>query len=417
MNRILGIIAVLVLVAGGIWYGSMRKEQPSSPSGAIDGDTSPGTEASSTPDMSSPGVAATPMPSELPNAVLSPTATQTAAPVPSFTPPPSVKVSPTPGASSSPVAVEDDEGDFPIKKKTSPPPVTPAEVKGAKVWLVASDLRDLPNVPSGGKSLEVGIPEGSKATRWKNRAGLKTGDAIRIKATTNGTFIPDVVTSAGSFDAVLICAPDARDCANTQATQLKIGPDVNHADHWLSGPDKSGKSSKGGSSFTTLFVAARGSANGNPLMEHQNGDAGSNKGPFLGWIGRDLVASIHGSQGSVGVSAVAIPSAWSGKIVPQIYTVRFDRKKGQLGLFVVGEKGETAVQAIEKGDGPDNDEYAGIAMGSKSPGVTAATYVFEQATFARALDDKEICAIHKEWNIKYSLKITPENLKPCRSNL
>lgn len=431
MNRIIIIIAVLVLVAGGIWYGTQKSGQPLSPStepseatgmkspesaGTSErGNSIPGT---SVPDTSVPGTSAnpelsdtakketaSPLPGSTPSSVLS----AGVSPLPS----PSVKASSTPAVSSTPVADDEDDGDFPVQKKVVLP-TTPAGIKGAKVWLVASDLRELPNASTLGDSFEVGIPEGSKSTRWKSRTGLKTTDGIRTKGAANGTFIPKLATSIGAMDAVLICAPDAKGCGSTQPTQLKIGPDVNHADHWLSGADKSGKSSKGGSSFTALFLAARGSANGNPLMEHQNGDAGSNKGPFLGWIGADLVASIHGSQGAVGVAAVAIPSAWSGKIIPQIYTVRFDRKKGQLGLSVIGAKGETAVQAIEKGDGPDNNEYAGIAMGSQTPGAAAATYVFEEATFARALEDKEICAIHKEWNTRYALKISAANLKSCQ---
>jgi hypothetical protein len=110
-----------------------------------------------------------------------------------------------------------------------------------------------------------------------------------------------------------------------------------------------------------------------------------------------------------------LPSPWTPGLTPRIYTLRFDRKKSDLRLFLVSDKGSaTQSQAIAKGDGPDNDQYAAIAIGSKNPGKAAVTYVFEAAAYSRALKDREICAIHKEWNRKYALKIPPAELKPCR---
>jgi hypothetical protein len=202
---------------------------------------------------------------------------------------------------------------------------------------------------------------------------------------------------------------------NSSPSQIKFGVDINHPDSWLAGSDHQSKSPRGGSSFTALFVAARGSQSGNPLMENQNGEAGAKQGPFLGWIGADLVGSIHGLQGIVGMNAVAVPSPWTSTVTPQILTLRFDRKKSDLRLFLVSDKGsQTQSQSIEKGDGPDNDQYSAIALGSKNPGKGAITYVMEAATFARALEDREICAIHKEWNKRYGLKIPSDQLKPCK---
>jgi hypothetical protein len=305
----------------------------------------------------------------------------------------------------------DDGGDFPVVKKT-PIPTTPAGVKSAKLWWVASDLKSAAFNPGSGQSFEIGTPEGSKATPWQNRAGAKIGNGVRVKSGGNATFVPEVATTTGSYPAVLICGPSARGCKNSQPSQIKLGPDVNHAEHWLSGPDRAGKSERGGSSFTALFVASRAAASANSLLEHQNGEAGSTKGPFLGWIGSDIVASIHGSQGAVGVSAVALPNPWAGKATPQVFTVRYDRKSSKLDLFFVGEKGsEMKSLALEKGDGPDNDEYIGIAIGSKNARDGAA-YVFEQATYSRALSDQEICSIHREWATQYGLK--PAALKPCQ---
>lgn len=304
------------------------------------------------------------------------------------------------------IAQPGDDGDLPPPVKAAPPP-TLAGVKTPKVWLVASDLQEI-------RSSEVGVPDGSKATPWRNRSGVKNGDGIRVSGSSTATLVRGLPTTSGAFDAVMACAPGARDCVNTRATQLKIGLDMNHKEHWLSGADKVANSPRGGGSFTALFVAVRGSANANPLLEHQNGEAGANKGVFFGWIGPDLVGSIHGAQGVVGVSAVAAPNAWSGKMTPGIYTLRFDRKKEELKLFALGEKtSEVATLALSKGDGPDNDQYAAIAFGSKNPGAGAVTFLLEQATYSRALDDKELCAIHKEWNAKYSLKVAAGKLKPC----
>jgi len=304
------------------------------------------------------------------------------------------------------IAQPGDDGDLPPPTKAAIPS-TLAGVKNPKVWLVSSDLQDI-------RSSEVGVPDGSKSTPWKNRAGAKYGNGVRVGGSSTGTFIRSLATTSGAFDAVMLCAPGVGECVNTRATQLKVGLDINHKEHWLSGADKVANSSRGGSSFTSLFVAVRGSANANPLLEHQNGEAGANKGVFFGWIGPDLVGSIHGVQGVVGVSALKVANAWNGKRTPEIYTLRYDRKKQELKIFALGEKNsEVSVQALESGDGPDNDQYASIALGSKNPGPGAVTFVLEQATYSRALDDKELCAIHKEWNTKYSLKVSSGKLKPC----
>ncbi|MBS1963220.1 MAG: hypothetical protein JST04_13470 [Bdellovibrionales bacterium] len=309
------------------------------------------------------------------------------------------------------VAQPGDDGEGAPAPKKAPEPSL-AGVKGLRVWLVAADLRKLPAAKAG--VFEVGNNDGAKSTVWKNRSGTKFGDGVRAKGGTTGTFLKGVVTSQGTFDAMAACAPGAKGCKNSEPTQIKLGVDVNHPDSWLAGADHSGKSEKGGGSFTALFVAARGSQAGNPLMENQNGEGGAKKGPFLGWVGADLVGSIHGLQGIVGMNAVAIPSAWGGKVTPAIYTLRFDRKKSELRLFLVSESGSaTQVQPIEKGDGPDTDQYAAIAIGSKNPGQGAITYVMEAATYPRALTDKEICAIHKDWNKRYSLGIGMSQLKPC----
>jgi hypothetical protein len=298
---------------------------------------------------------------------------------------------------------------------TKPIPSAPslAGVKTPKVWLVAADLKKLSSAKNG-TPFEVGNADGSKATPWKNREGSKLGDGVRAKGGTTATFVRDLKTSSGSYDVVAVCAPGAPNCVNSSASQIKLGVDINHPDSWVNGPDKTGKSGKGGSSFTALFVAARGSLSGNPIMENQNGEGGATKGPFLGWIGADLVGSIHGLQGIVGTNAAAIPSPWNDSITPEIYTLRFDRKKSELKLFRVGEKSSAMqIQAIEKGDGPDNDQYAAIAIGSQNPGKAAVTYVLEAATYSRALEDSEICAIHRDWNKRYSLKIPTGQLKPC----
>lgn len=312
------------------------------------------------------------------------------------------------------VAQPGDDGDAPPSAKPSPLPSL-AGVKSPRVWLVASDLRKLPTVKGKVGGVEIGDADGSKATPWKNRSGGKAGDGIRAKGGTNATFIRGLSTARGTYDAVALCAPGVVGCKNSAPTQIKLGLDINHPESWIAGEDRGAKSSKGGSSFTALFVAARGSKSGNPLMENQNGESGAKQGPFLGWIGPDLVGSIHGLQGIVGMNAVAIPSAWSGGVSPQIYTLRFDRKKSDLRLFLVSDQGsQTQSQSIEKGDGPDNDQYAAIALGSKNPGNGAVTYILEAATFARALEDREICAIHKEWNKRYELRIPSNQLKPCR---
>ncbi len=314
-------------------------------------------------------------------------------------------------------AMEGDDGAMPAAKKAVTVPKL-AGIENHRVWLVASDLKNVKGARKGGAPFEVGLPEGSKASAWKNRSGAKFGDGIRVKGSSTGTFVKGLRTSTGNWDAVALCAPGARECVNTQASQIRFGLDVNHADHWLSGADKTGKSTKGGSSFTVLFVAARASAAANPILEHQNGEAGATRGPFLGWVGPDLVGSIHGTQGIVGMNAAAMPSPYVGgptaPVVPVIYSMRFDRKKSDLRIFQVGEKiSETTAQKIDKGDGPDNDQYATIALGSKNPGVGGATYVFEAAAFPRALTDSEMCAIHKEWNKKYALKVPNRNIKPC----
>jgi hypothetical protein len=190
---------------------------------------------------------------------------------------------------------------------------------------------------------------------------------------------------------------------------------MSHAEHWLSGPDKKGKSETGGGSFTILFVAARGSMVPNPMLEHQNGEAYGRKGPFLGWIGTDIVGSIHGNQGVVSISAIAAPNPYSGTPVPQIYTLRYNRAKEELRLFALGEKGAAASKPLKlpKGDGPDNDQFAAYAIGSKTPGDGAITYVYEHLAFPRALSNRELCAIHKEWNGKYALKIPSYSIEPC----
>jgi hypothetical protein len=290
-------------------------------------------------------------------------------------------------------------------------PVTAYGVKGPKVWFVSSDLRKL---AGSAATLEVGTSEGAKSTVWLNRAGLKGGDGVRVANGTNATFVRDLAIGGSRHDAVAFCAPGARECSNAQPSQLKSGVDLNHPEHWLAGADKSGKSSKGGSSFTVLFVAARASAVPNALLEHQNGEANATKGPFLGWIGSDIVGSIHGSQGIVSIAAVAAPDAWTGKPVPRIYTLRFDRRKQELKLFALGEKG-AEVKSIEtkKGDGPDNDQYAALTIGSKSPGNGAATYVYEHLAFPRALPNSDLCSLHRKWNGTYGLNIPADALKPC----
>ncbi|MBC7386348.1 MAG: hypothetical protein H7301_09350 [Cryobacterium sp.] len=339
-----------------------------------------------------------------------------ASPVPSatssLTPTPS-KAKPKDGVDGN-VSQPGDDGDMPPESIKAALPKDPAGVKGAAIYLVASDLRNLPNVPNANRVFEAGVSEGSKSSPWKNRSSPKSGDALRVKENSTATFVPALSTAYGKFDAVALCTPGVKECVNSAPSQLRLGGDVNQGDHWLSGSDKSGKGARGGGSFTVMFVAARASANANPLIEHQNGEAGANKGPFLGWIGPDLVGSIHGSQGVVGVSAVSVPSVVSPGITPQIFTLRFDRKKEELRLMAVGEKvSESTAVTLAEGEGPDNDEYAAIAMGSKNPGSGAITYVFEQATYAKALSDKDICRIHKEWNSKYSMKIDSSKLKPC----
>jgi hypothetical protein len=272
----------------------------------------------------------------------------------------------------------------------------------------------LRTVAGSASTAEVGAPEGSKSSVWLNRAGAKGGDGVRVGAGANATFVRDLTLGSLRKDAVAFCAPGARECTNTQASQLKSGPDMNHAEHWLSGPDKAGKSEKGGSSFTVLFVAARGSAVPNSLLEHQNGEANAKKGPFLGWIGADIVGSLHGSQGIVSIAAVAAPDPWTGKPLPKIYTLRFDRKKQELNLYVLGESNsESKSIAVAKGEGPDNDQYAALTIGAKSPGKGAAQYVFEHLAFSRALANSELCKIHREWNSKYGLNISNDGLKPC----
>jgi hypothetical protein len=290
-------------------------------------------------------------------------------------------------------------------------PISAYGVKGPKVWFVASDLRE---IAGSAPTAEVGVPEGTKASVWLNRAGPKGGDGVRVASGTNATFVRDLSIGGIRKDAVAFCAPGARECTNPQASQIKSGPDMNHPEHWLSGSDKAGKSEKGGSSFTVLFVAARGSAVPNSLLEHQNGEANAKKAPFLGWIGPDIVGSIHGSQGIVSIAAVAAPDAWAGKPVPRIYTLRFDRRKQELKLFALGPtSSEEKSVALAKGDGPDNDQYAALTIGSKSPGNGAAQYVFEHLAYPRALENRELCKIHREWNTKYGLKVPSEGLKPC----
>lgn len=314
------------------------------------------------------------------------------------------------GADGGSAAEDCDDGGCAVEAKSASAPSL-AGVKSPKVWLVAADLRKLPGAKN---AIEIGNPEGARATPWKNRSGAKLGDGVRAKGGTTATFVPGLATTRGPVDAVAVCAPGAKECLNQAPSQIKLGLDLNHPESWVGGADKTGKSPKGGSSFTALFVAARGSQSGNPLMENQNGEAGAKQGPFLGWIGPDLVGSIHGLQGVVGVNAVAVPSAWSAGVMPRIYTLRFDRKKSELRIFLVDEKESTTqAQPIEKGDGPDDDQYAAIAIGSKNPGKGAVTYVLEAATFARALEDREICAIHREWNKRYGLKIPAGQLKPC----
>lgn len=285
-------------------------------------------------------------------------------------------------------------------------------VQGPKVWLVAADLRDL---PGSSKTFEVGVPEGSKKTPWKNRAGSKAGDGIRVGSGASATFLRGFPFKSGNYDAVEFCSPGAKDCLGTQPSQIKSGVDINNSEHWLSGSDKAGKSEKGGGSFTVLFVAARGTANPNPLLEHQNGEGNAKKGPFLGWIGNDLVGSIHGSQGIVSIAAVAVPSAWTAGVPsPEIVSLRFDRKKRDLRLFALTDAGtETKSIQVPNGDGPDNDQYAAIAIGSKNPGDTAVTYVMEHLAFPRALEDRELCKIHREWKDKYGIKIPEGAMKPC----
>jgi hypothetical protein len=288
-----------------------------------------------------------------------------------------------------------------------------AGVAGAKVWLVASDLKKLPGAKKG--SFEVGDKNGSKKTTWMNRSGSKLGDGVFVKNGTTATFLKGVSTPIGPVDAVAFCGAAAKECLNSAPSQIKLGVDINHPESWLAGPDKVGKSPKGGSSFTTLFVAIRGGASAIPLMENQNGEGGARVGPFLGWIGPDLVGSIHGLQGIVGLTSVAIPSPWSPPAEPEIYTLRFDRKKSELRLFEVGSKNSaTQVQELAKGDGPDNDQYAAIAMGSKNPGSGAPTSVLEVAAYSRALTDREICTIHKDFNTRHKLKIPSSKLKPCQ---
>ncbi len=305
----------------------------------------------------------------------------------------------------------DDGAGAPAPKPTSAPSL--AGVKSPKVWLVAADLKKLPSAKGAGP-FEIGNVDGPKATPWKNRSGSKLGDGVRAKGGTNATFVRGLQTTRGVVDAVAFCAPGVKECLNSAPSQIKVGLDLNHPESWVAGSDSAGKSPKGGSSFTALFVAARASQAANPLLENQNGESGATKGPFLGWIGPDLVGSIHGLQGIVGLTSVSVPSTWTAGVTPQIYTLRFDRKKSELKIFLVTDKGSASQsQAIEKGDGPDNDQYAAIAIGSKNPGKNAVTYVLEAATFSRALEDREICAIHKEWNRRYSLGIAAGQLKPC----
>jgi hypothetical protein len=309
--------------------------------------------------------------------------------------------------------VGDDGEGAPAPKPTTVPSL--AGVKSPKVWLVAEDLKKTPGAKPG--AFEVGYAGGSKTTSWKNRSGLKYGDGVRAKGGTTATYARSVQTTHGSYDAVAFCPPATAPCVNSEASQIKVGLDINHPDSWVNGPDNTGKSAKGGSSFTALFVAARGSKAANPLLENQGGEAGAKQGPFMGWIGADFVGSIHGLQGIVGLTSVSVPAPWHEGmgIVPSIYTLRFDRKKADLRLFQLNDQsGSTANQAIEKGDGPDNNQYAAIAMGSKNPDKGVVTYVFEAATFSRALSDSEICSIHKEWNKKYSLGIAVSQMKPCR---
>lgn len=308
-----------------------------------------------------------------------------------------------------PSVAQGEDVELPPKEKLVEIPVL-AGVKNPRVWFVASDLVKV--APKG--EVEVGNGDGSKALPWKNRAGKKFGDGVRVKGGATATLMRGLITANGVVDAVAICSAGAKDCVNSAPSQIKLGMDLNHPESWIAGVEMNGKSPKGGGSFTALFVAARGSRLGNPLMENQNGEAGATKGPFLGWIGPDLVGSIHGLQGIVGVNAVSIPNSWTDGIHFQIYTLRFDRKKSELKLYIIAEKGSsTQAQAIEKGDGPDNDQYAAIAMGSKNPGEGALTYVLEAAAYPRALKDSEICAIHKKWNQNYSLKVSPGEMKAC----
>ncbi len=316
------------------------------------------------------------------------------------------------GKISQPGEGDDGEG-APAPKPTVVP--TLAGVKSPKVWLVAEDLKKVPGAKSS--AFEVGNTDGSKTTAWKNRSGVKYGDGVRAKGGTTATYARSVQTNHGAYDAVAFCPSGVSPCLNSAPSQIKLGLDINHPESWVNGPDNTGKSAKGGGSFTALFVAARGSKAANPLMENQGGEAGAKQGPFMGWIGADFVGSIHGLQGIVGLTSVSVPAPWRDGmgIVPSIYTLRFDRKKADLRIFQLNDQsGTTQSQSLEKGDGPDNNQYAAIAIGSKNPDKGVVTYVFEAATFSRALSDSELCSIHKAWNKKFSLGIAASQMKPCR---
>lgn len=402
MKKFFLVALVFALAGVGIWFSMKEKGKPGpqQADSKIEG---------SSPDKvteTAPATATATLPGVKPGATITPTKTPTVS-----TSPAEVKD----GVDGN-IAQPGDDGDVP----PPPPPSkvaripTLAGVKDPKVWLVASDLRALPNARAASTNFEVGYAERKKMTPWKNRSGTRFGDAVQVRESTTGTFVRGLSTGTGTYDAVALCAPGAKECLGTLPTQLKVGLNINHKDHWLAGPDRGNPSSRGGSSFTALFVAARGSKNGNPLLEHQNGESAGSKGVFLGWVGPDLVGSIHGLQGVVGVSAVKTPNGYTNGVNPQIYSLRFDRKKGDLKLFSLGENKSAAVGlTLPANDAPDNDQYFGIALGSKNPGAGAITYVFEQAVYSRALDDKEICAVHQEWNRKYGLKIPSAQLKPC----
>lgn len=409
MRNLLFVVLAFALGGAGIWF-FMNKPDKSGIPAALPTPAVSSASRSAEPSRAAAPVVAAPKPSaSVPEIVQTPVGNTSAESISAKATP---KVEVKDGVDGN-IAQPGDDGEIPLPTKAAPP-LTLAGVKTPSVWLVASDLKDLPSSGPGKNNFEVGNPEGKKTTPWKNRSGARFGDGVRARASTTATYVPGLSTSTGSYDAVALCAPGAKECMGSQPTQLKVGLDVNHKDHWLSGPDKVSQSRNGGGSFTVLFVAARGSSSGNPLLENQGGETAGNKSVFFGWVGPDLVGSIHGLSGVVGASAVSTPDAFTSGVHPQIYSLRFDRQKSELKLFSLGEKNsETAGITLPKGEGPDNDQYAAIAMGSKNPGTGAITYVFEHATYSRALGNQEICAIHKEWNQKYGLKIPAAKLKPC----